>query len=160
MAADAGVDQRLVSYFFGTKQQLFIAAVGMPFNPADIADRLFEGDLAGLRERIAGFLFELFERGELHERLTAVVLASASEANVARAIGDFLSAELEARSAALPDLDHGALRLNLVGATIVGLVLTRYVSKLEPIASMSAREVAEVVAPTIERYLVGSLTER
>lgn len=157
VAADAGVDQRLVRYFFGSKQQLFMAAVGMPFNPGDIASRLYEGDPAGIRGRIETFLVDLMESPELYDRLTAVVLASTGDSPVAQMVGGFLSTELSKRARAFADPEATALRLNLFGATVVGLILARYVSKIEPLASTPARVVAEIVAPTLETYLVGML---
>ena len=36
IAAEAGVDQKLIAHFFGSKQQLFVAAVGLPFNPGEV----------------------------------------------------------------------------------------------------------------------------
>jgi hypothetical protein len=38
---------------------------------------------------------------------------------------------------------------------MVGLMLTRYVVRLEPLASATPEEVVRQVAPTIERYLRG-----
>jgi hypothetical protein len=38
--------------------------------------------------------------------------------------------------------------------------MARYVLGIEPLASMPARAVAEAVAPTLERYLLGPLDPR
>ena len=32
IAAAVGVDPKLIAYFFGSKQQLFVAAIGLPLN--------------------------------------------------------------------------------------------------------------------------------
>ena len=42
-------------------------------------------------------------------------------------------------------------------AALLGLILTRYVVPLEPIASMTADEVVGVYAPVLQRYLFGAL---
>jgi hypothetical protein len=49
------------------------------------------------------------------------------------------------------------LRGNLVATQVVGLMLLRYVIRLEPLASADQEEVVSLVAPTIQRYLTGNL---
>ena len=63
---------------------------------------------------------------------------------------------LDAIGGLLP-ADDPAFRLNLVGSQFVGVVMARAVLGVEPLASMPARSVAEVVAPSIVQYLVGPL---
>jgi hypothetical protein len=58
--------------------------------------------------------------------------------------------------AALPSAEADR-RVQLVLSQMVGLVVTRYLLALEPLASMPAEEVVAVVAPTLQRYLDGPL---
>ena len=51
------------------------------------------------------------------------------------------------------DVDEPDRRVGLVASQMVGLVVTRYVLRLEPVASMPADEVAAWLGPTIQRYL-------
>ena len=157
IAADAGVDQKLIAHFFGSKQQLFVAAVGLPVNPAELVSSVLAGGRRGLGARIAGILTTLLEQPDLHERLTGVVRAAASEPEAARMMREFLTREVFGPVAERLDADRPRLRANLVGSQVVGLVMARYVVGLEPLASTPAREVAEAVAPTLVRYLVGTL---
>jgi hypothetical protein len=50
-------------------------------------------------------------------------------------------------------LDDGDRRFGLVVSQMAGLVMTRYVLRLEPVASMPADEVVAWVGPTLQRYL-------
>src|SRR5918996_4123439 len=136
IAAEAGVDQKLIAYFFGSKQQLFVAAVGLPLNPGEVLPAMLAGDPDSLGERLAALLTDVLEQPELHQRLTGVVRAAASEPDVARMLREFLSRELFIPAAELLGSDDGPFRANLVGSQIVGLVMTRYVVKIEPLASM------------------------
>ena len=43
IAAEAGVDVALVSYYFGSKQGLFAATMALPMNPADIFQEVAQG---------------------------------------------------------------------------------------------------------------------
>lgn len=158
IAAEAGVDQKLIAHFFGSKQQVFVAAVGLPFNPGEVLPAILAGDPDSLGERLAAFLVNVLEQPELHQRLTGVVRGAATAPEIARMLREFLARELFAPAAQLLGTEDGPFRANLVGSQIVGLVMARYVVAIEPLASMPPQTVADAVAPTIQRYLVGSLT--
>jgi AcrR family transcriptional regulator len=157
IAAEAGVDQKLITHFFGTKQQLFVVAVGLPLNPAEVVPGLLAGDPASLGERLATVLTEVLEQAELHQRFTAVVRAAASEPDVARMLREFLGREVLAPAAELLGTEDARFRVNLVGSQVVGLVMTRYVLEVEPLASMPPGVVVAAVAPTLQRYLAEPL---
>jgi hypothetical protein len=59
------------------------------------------------------------------------------------------------RLAALLDAPDAELRCAVTGSQLVGLALVRYVVRLEPLASATDDEVVALVAPTIQRYLLG-----
>src|SRR4029453_15601222 len=157
IAAEAGVDQKLIAHFFGSKQQLFVAAVGLPFNPGEVLPAILAGDPDSVGERLAALLVEVLEQPELHQRLTGVVRAAASAPEVARMLREFLTRELFGPAAKLLGTEDGPFRPNLVGSQIVGLVMARYVVAIEPLATMPPSAVAAAVAPTLQRYLVGPL---
>jgi len=54
-------------------------------------------------------------------------------------------------------IDRPEVRMPLVISQVGGLILTRYVIALEPIASMSADAVVAAYAPTLQRYLTGDI---
>ena len=157
IARDAGVDQKLIAHYFGSKQQLFVAAIGMPVNPAEILPAVLAGGCEGLADRLAGVLATLLEQPDFHQRLTGVVRAAASHPDAARMMREFLTREVFAPIASTLDADEPLLRANLVGSQVVGLLMARYVIAVEPLASTPAPVVAAAVAPTLERYLVGPL---
>jgi AcrR family transcriptional regulator len=157
IAAEAGVDQKLIAHFFGSKQQLFVAAVGLPLNPAEVLPAILAGDPESIGERLASLLTSILEDPELHQRLTGVIRAAASEPDVARMLREFLGRELFAPAAKLLGTKDAPFRVNLVGSHIVGLVMARYVVGIEPLASMPPKAVAAAVAPTLQRYLLGPL---
>ena len=155
IASEAGVDHKLIAHFFGSKQQLFVAAVGFPFNPGEVLPEILAGDPDAIGERLAELLMGVLEQPQLHQRLTGVVRAAASEPEVARMVREFLSDALFLPAAELLGAEDGPFRVNLVGSQIVGLVMTRYVVGIEPLASMPPASVAAAIAPTLQRYLVG-----
>jgi hypothetical protein len=147
----------LIAYFFGSKQQLFVSAVGLPFNPGEVLPEILAGDRESIGERLAALLVEVLEQPELHQRLTGVVRAAASEPEVARMLREFLTRELFGPAGEMLGTEDGPFRANLVGSQIVGLVMARYVVAIEPLATMPPTAVAAAIAPTLERYLLGPL---
>ena len=157
IASDAGVDHKLIGHFFGTKQQLFVAAVGLPLNPAEVLPGLLAGDRDTLGQRLGALLLTVLEAPELHQRMTSVIRAAATEPQIARMMREFLGRELFGPATRLLDADDGPFRANLAGSQLVGLIMARYIIKIEPLASMPPAVVAAAIAPTLQHYLLGQL---
>ena len=47
------------------------------------------------------------------------------------------------------------LRVQAAAAQLVGIVILRYVIRIEPLASAPDEELVALVAPTVQRHLVG-----
>lgn len=56
-----------------------------------------------------------------------------------------------------PSLDDGPLRASLVSTQAVGLIMARYIVRVEPLASLPPEDVAVMIAPTLQRYLAEPL---
>ena len=54
--------------------------------------------------------------------------------------------------------DQPETRAVLIGAQLVGTALARYVVLVEPLASLPASDVVDLLAPTFQHYLAGPLT--
>ena len=50
-------------------------------------------------------------------------------------------------------VDRPQHRMTLVASQLIGLVLARYVLRLEPLASMPPDDLVAAYAPTLQRYL-------
>jgi len=157
IAAEAGVDQALVAHFFGAKQQLFVEVVRLPFEPSDLLPVLLEGDRETLGERLAGFVASVLESPESRARVLGIVRAAASEPEAARMLREFLRGELWAPLAEQLGAEDAELRVTLAGSQIVGMVMARHVIEVEPLAELSSSELVALLAPTLQRYLVGEL---
>lgn len=159
IAQQAGVDPALVKHYFGSKHALFVDVVELPFDPAQVIPALFAGsDRDQIGARLAGFLVGVFEQPAARQRIIGLLRAAASEPEAARMVRALLTREIFARVVEQLRVDDAALRANLVASQVVGLVMARYVVGLEPLASMSADDVAAAVAPNLQRYLTGPLS--
>jgi AcrR family transcriptional regulator len=157
IAADAGVDQKLIAHYFGSKQQLFVAAIGFPLDPAQILPTVLDSPRDELGARLVELLTVVLDEPAVRERMTGIVRGAASSEEMARMMREFLSRAVFEPLAAAIGGDEPLLRANLLGSQVVGLLMARNIVGVEPLASTSARRIAQAVAPTLERYLVGSL---
>lgn len=69
-------------------------------------------------------------------------------------IGPVFSPILKAMGA-----DKITIRAGLCATQLVGIGVVRYVARADPIHSMSAEDLADAVAPTLQRYLMGDITK-
>lgn len=157
VAADADVDPALVHHYFGSKDDLFLAALDFPVDPRRILPAVFEDGVSGAGERLLHVFLSVWD--DPHARLPLIALVRSSlvqETPESLLQQGLLRMVLEPLRAALPT-DEADRRVQLVISQMAGLVLTRYLLALEPLASMPPREVVAWVAPNIQRYLDGPL---
>jgi hypothetical protein len=50
------------------------------------------------------------------------------------------------------------VRATLAASQLGGLMMARYIVKIEPLTSLPADEVARLVGPNVQRYLTGDLS--
>lgn len=153
IARSAGVDSALLHHYFGTKQQLFIAALEFPVDPEVITQVLVAGDRKTAGDRIARLALSLWEQPPVRERLMALLRTIAANDDVAKLFRDFVQRELVARVSAAWGGEAAAVRVELVMSQIVGLAMARSVIGLEPLASASSDDVAALVGPVLQHYL-------
>jgi hypothetical protein len=46
-----------------------------------------------------------------------------------------------------------------VASQVMGLILMRYVMRVEPVASLTSEQVVATYAPTLQRYLTGEIPD-
>jgi AcrR family transcriptional regulator len=153
IAAEAGVNPALVHHFFGSKDQVFVAALNLPFNPSLLVDTLLEGPRDRIGERILRLFLGLWQEETTRLPFFALVRSVASSPEVADQLRQFLETAVLAKVAAALDLPP--LRLTGAAAQMMGLAMVRYVIRAEPMASATEDEVVALVAPVIQHYFDG-----
>ena len=156
VAAAAGVDAALVHHYFGTKDDLFVAALELPVDPREALAPALVGGPDGAGERVLRVFVGVWDDPALQLQLIGV-FRGVVEPDGQRLLRDgFLPAVLGPIGVAL-GIDRPDVRMPLLASQILGLILVRYVLAVEPIASMSADDVVAIYAPTLQRYLTGPL---
>jgi AcrR family transcriptional regulator len=159
VASAAGVDSALVHHYFGTKEKLFAAAVHIAIDPMDILGPLREVPVEQLGHKLPSMLLPLWD-SEIGAGFIAELrsILAGSEVNLFRSfIQDVIAVEVGARIDDPPG--SGVIRIQFVASQLVGVVMARYILRLEPFASLPAEQVAKTIAPNLQRYLTGDLPD-
>ena len=158
IAAGAGVDPALVHHYFGNKDQLFLAAIEAPINPAELLDRVAAGDRADVGDRLVRTLLSVWDSPAGSAAIALVRSAVANDA-MSTLVRQFIVNRLVRGAIVRMGVDRAEapLRATLVASQMAGLVMVRYVLKAEPLASASPDAVAAAIGPTIQRYITGPI---
>lgn len=157
IATAAGVDGALVHHYFGTKQQLFVAAVEIPVDPLLVLGPLRETPIDELGLKLPSLLLPLWD-SEMGSGLIATLrsLLAGNEVSLVRSfLQEVVAAEVGTRVDDPPG--SGRIRVQFVASQLVGVVMARYILELEPFKSLPVQQVAETIAPNLQRYLTGDL---
>ncbi|MFG3586475.1 TetR family transcriptional regulator [Streptomyces sp. NPDC047990] len=154
IAKAAGVDSALVHHYFGTKEQVFEAAVEVAFAPALAAPTAVEdGPLDGIGERLTRFIFGVWENPATRAPLLAIIRSAVNNDTAAAVFRRLIAAQLLRRIAQRVDLPDAEIRAELAAAQLVGVAMLRYVIKVEPLASADVEPIIRRVAPVVQGHL-------
>jgi AcrR family transcriptional regulator len=157
VATAAEVDAALVHHYYGTKEQLFAAAVRLPIDPMDVIGPLREVPVEELGYRLPSVLLPLYD-SELGAGIIATLrsILAGSEVNLFRSfLQDVIAVEVGSRVDNPPG--SGIIRIQFVASQLVGVIMARYILELEPFTSLPAEQIAQTIAPNLQRYLTGDL---
>jgi AcrR family transcriptional regulator len=154
----AGVDPALVHHYFGTKQDLFVAAVRLPVNPVEQLTAVLAAEPDQVGQRLVETFLSIWDHAADKSPLLALIRSAVADEQAAALLREFITEEVLgplARRVGSPDAQ---LRATLAGSQLIGLAMARYIIRVEPLASTPAAQVAAVVGPTVQRYLTGEMT--
>ena len=156
IAKEAGVDAALIHHYFGSKEGLFQAVLNAALRPEQLealvvsespedwgrqlvraADKVWTSPAAPALKAVVRRVLVGHE-GMLREFVTRSLLN--------RFLSHIKGPETERR-----------LRASLIGSQMSGLVIARHIIGIEPLASLSTDEVADLIGPVLQHYITGSL---
>lgn len=152
IAAHAGVDPALVSYYFGSKSGLFLESLRLPVNPATLIDQLLAGDRDALGERLVRTVLTVWDAPASGEPLIAVLRSAMSQPQLMR---EFVQGQVVPRLAGAIGSPDADVRAGAAASQMLGLLLARYGLRVEPLASAGRDELVALYGPTLQRYLAG-----
>ncbi|NUR90558.1 MAG: TetR/AcrR family transcriptional regulator [Nonomuraea sp.] len=150
IAKEAQVDPALVHHYFDTKEGMFAEVMRLPINPDDVVPKILDGPREEIGDRIVRLILTLTGQPEVREPMLALLRSAMTNEEVAATFREFLTSALLFRVADTLGVAH--VRIEAAFAQMFGVVIGRYILKVEPLASADIDELAELLGPTLQRY--------
>jgi AcrR family transcriptional regulator len=148
IAAAAGVDSALISYHFGSKQGLFGQALNLSCVQPGALDHALRGDQAGLADRLLAAVTTLWDAAAPTENRMAM-----QDGETMRALRGYLESELVVRIAEFLRGPDATRRATAAVGVLGGVIFTRYLNPVRPVAALPAAEVRRTFGPALRAAL-------
>ena len=156
IARAAGVDPSLIVHYFGTKQDLLVAALELPVDPEVVRARVLAGPSDQAGERLVRTMVTFWEVPQVNEHLLGMLRTAASHDLAREVLRTALRNAVAPLVAGLVE-DQAELRTGLVMSQMSGLAFARYFLQLPEVAGLDAEVLASTVGRTVQRYLTDPL---
>ncbi|MFJ8645713.1 TetR family transcriptional regulator [Streptomyces sp. NPDC093546] len=153
IARAAGVDPALVHHYFGTKDDVFAAAIEMSFEPALVVPAVLGAGPEGVGERLARTFLGVWENPATRAPLLAILRSALTHEAAATVLRGFVLRRLLERVAGELRVPDPKFRAELAASHMIGIAILRYVVRVEPLASADPERIVAMVAPALQRYL-------
>ncbi|MCL2780093.1 MAG: TetR family transcriptional regulator [Actinomycetia bacterium] len=153
IAKQADVDVALISYYFGSKRDLFAASVDLEVSPPQVLREELSGDPDRLAERILARLIAVWDDPQQGAPLVAMLTAILQEPRFGKQGREFVEREILRAIADHIGGIRARYRASAIASTLLGLLVSRYIIHLEPAASMPADEIVRAYAPLLRSAL-------
>ena len=145
----------MVHHFFGSKEDLFLEALEVPFDPRVALRPVVEGPPEEVGERMARAIVSIWEDEAKREPLLALLRGAMTSEPIAAMLRDgFLRIVVTVLGSAIAGPD-ATLRLQLALSQVIGMEVFRHVVVVEPLASTSPDELVRRLAPVLQHHLRG-----
>jgi len=164
IAAKAGVDPALISYFFGSKQHLFGQALALRANPAELVGSQIDCPLNELPRRLLTVLLQTWDDPE--NRATLLVIAQTGGGPEGTALTRGFVEEVLASPIAERlrqeglSKQHARICTALLVTQLVGVIYARYVLAADPVSTISQRTFINYYTPALETVLRSHIPPR
>jgi AcrR family transcriptional regulator len=152
VARAAEVDPALVYHYFNDKPQLFAATLDLPFDPRAVGETAMPGDAPFDGSRLVDEFLGRFEQAPGAGGFIALAQAAASSPDAARAIREFLAARIRITTPDSEPEEAWGQRHSMVASALIGTAWTRWILRVEPLASVSREQVARWLGPTLDHF--------
>ena len=156
VAAAAGVAPDLIRRYYDNREELFAAAMRLPIDPATAIAQLLAPGIDGLGERLVRVTLRMLDDPETRDQIAAMVRDGAGAAKAAAPLREFIESVIIDRVAAALRVPDARMRVALALSYVLGVAGSRYVLRMEPLASATEDEIVRLVAPAVQAALTGA----
>ena len=111
--------------------------------------------MAQLGEALIRLMLGAWADDEVGPVLRAILQTAAHDQGTREKLGRVVESSLIGASALEIGADERLERSGLISSQLMGLAMTRYVWKIEPVVTMTDDEIVTAVAPNLQRYIDG-----
>ncbi len=162
VARAAGVDPALIHHYFDGKADLFAQVISIPAEPTALISTVIDGPVDGVGERLARAFFSVWEQPEAELGFQALIRSATTQDWAVRALREFIGREIFGRVAeevaarsGRPLGSDAGVRTGVAAGQMLGIAMLRYVVHFPALVEAEVDDVVELVAPSLQRYLVG-----
>ena len=170
VAAAAGVAPGVVTSLYRNRDRLVAAALRLPFEPSSAVPELVAPGLDGLGDRLVRMTLALMGDEQVRADLGRLVRSDAGAMNSARAfragmpgenasidqlrfVSEYLASTVIDRALRAVGVPDARMRAAVISSYLMGIATTRYLLRVEPLASATDDEVVAMVGPSIQALL-------
>jgi AcrR family transcriptional regulator len=154
IAVDSGVDSTLISHYFGTKQELFVAVHELPINPSDPA-LLIDGPDDEIGERVALFAVTMLATDD--STAVSLMRSSVSSPSATTMLRQFIEKALIDPIAEPIGGSDARERVALTATQILDVLFARHIVHVPELAAATAEDLVDSIGPVLQRYLTEPL---
>jgi len=160
IAAGAEVDPALVHHYFGTKEKLFLASMNAPINPGELIPQALAGPRAQAGVRLIRLALSVWDSPAGTAAL-GMFRSALSNEWTARLLREFVITQILRRAVGelVADPAEAPMRSALLATQISGVMVTRYVLKIQPLADADPEAIVAAIGPNIQRFLDDPMPE-
>lgn len=147
----------MISYFFGSKAKLFMAATDIAIDPEGIVERLVSQGRDNIGAHIARLVLEQWSDPRSRNPIVALLDAAVADDHASSVLHEFLLQQILFPLLAELGSDNPDLRAGLISAHLTGLGLGRFVYGLIPPDRVDDESIIRALGPTLQRYLTAPL---
>jgi AcrR family transcriptional regulator len=120
VAATSGVAPDLIRRYYANREELFAAAMQLPFEPGTAITRILAPGIDGLGERLVRVTLEMFDDPEVRNQIRVMVRDAASAAKMITTLREFLETAIIDPVAAALRVPDARMRVALATSYLIG----------------------------------------
>lgn len=159
VARAADVDPALVYHYFGSKEDLLDAATNPPQKWLEGVAKTWTVPQPELGRALVELMLASWADDEIGPTLRAVLQTAAHEPRTREKLRLVVERSLMGVSKLGADAHDRMIRSGLISSQLMGFALMRFVWKIEPVATMDDAAAIDAIAPNLQRYIEGDLSD-
>lgn len=153
VSAAAGVTPDVARRYYANRDALFAAAMKLPVDPSSAIPTLVAPGIEGMGERLVRFMLDTLKDPEARAEIVSLARSGVNAGHAVAGLQEFLERSVVDRIAGMIGVPDARMRAALISSYLLGVAMTRYGVRLEPLASASEEDVIRMVAPVVQDLL-------